>query len=272
MTTRVEHGWLGVFIAEAAVDLSARAEGVVESVRVQVGTRIRQGEVVAVLEGRPARQALAVAEAELLSIRAEHAMAVLERQEAGDRLKRRVTSDQVLKGALSEEELATARYQERVAGAKLDMVHARVVEQEARTAHLRRQVEEASIRAPFDGVVARRFVHPGEMVRTGQPLLHVLREGSTQVRVAIPAARIRDVSLGMGVVVEVDAQSPVLQGHVAQVAPEVDVASLMVFAIVEVDNLPSAAGLAGTVVRVRPTTDGGAQANAVPPPPQSRAE
>lgn len=248
---RVERGWLGVVIAEESVDLAARFEGRVESVRVRVGAHVRHGEVLALLDSQSARQELAVAEAELLSSRAELRMAALALEEAQERLKRRDSPEQLRTGAISQEEVSTARYQERMTAAKLEIARALVAEHEARVAQLRQRVTEASIRAPFDGIVASRFAHPGALLQPGQPLFHLLREGSMQVRFAVPSSQLQQVTVGQAVVLESAELARRLWGQVTQVSPEVDVASLMVFAIAAVEVPADVIVPAGTVVRVK---------------------
>ncbi|WP_187345128.1 efflux RND transporter periplasmic adaptor subunit [Cystobacter ferrugineus] len=246
-----DKGWLGVVISEESVDLATRNEGIVESVRVQVGDRVKRGEVVATLEDRAAQQELAVAEAELQSSRAELQVAALTLEEAQERLKRRQAPGQLRTGAISEEELSAASYQERLAVAKQEIARALVLEHQARVARLRQRLAETSIRAPFDGVVASRFVAPGALLQPGQPLLHLMRGGVVQVRFAIPAAQVRQVAVGQRLVLSAVEQGWVFKGRVTQVAPEVDVAPLMVFAIAEVEVPAKDTVPAGTVMRVR---------------------
>ncbi|WP_158502234.1 efflux RND transporter periplasmic adaptor subunit [Vitiosangium sp. GDMCC 1.1324] len=244
-----ERGFLGVVTSDESVDLATRFEGRVESVRVQVGSEVHKGDVVATLDAKTRQQALAIAEAELLSRKAEQQMAELSLEEAGEKLKRREAPGQLSTGAISEEELSAARYEHRMASAKLEMTRSQVREREARVAQLRQEVEETTLRAPFDGVVAGRFAHPGALVQAGQAIVHLLHRGTPQVRFAIPAAQEHHLSVGSPVRVEVPERGVVLGGRVAQVAPEVDVASLMIFALAELEAqgtpLP-----AGTVVRV----------------------
>jgi RND family efflux transporter MFP subunit len=244
-------GWLGVVVAEASVELATRVEGRVESVRVRVGDPVKQGDVVATLEARSAQQELAVAEAELLSKRAELRVVALSLEEARERLKRRSAPGPLTTGAISEEELSTARYEERMAVAKLEIARTQVLQHEARVAQFRQRVTEASIRAPFEGVVASRYVHPGALLQVGQPVVHLLRKGALQVRFAIPSSQVRQVEVGQGLVLEVMEQDRQLKGHVTQLAPEVDVAARMVFAMAEVDGADATHVPAGTVVRVR---------------------
>jgi RND family efflux transporter MFP subunit len=249
-STPLERGFLGVIITDEAVDLATRIDGRVESVRVQVGSEVRKGDVVATLEAKTSQQELAIAEAELLSRRAEEQVSALSLEEAAERLRRRDAPNQLSTGALSEEELSAVRYQHRMAAAKLEIARGRVQEQEARVAQLRQRVTETSVRAPFDGVVASRLVHPGALVQGGQPLLHLLRRGIPQVRFAVPSSQVQHLTLGNRVRVEVPEQGVVLEGRVTQVAPEVDVASLMVFALADLETRDSLVP-AGTAVRVK---------------------
>jgi RND family efflux transporter MFP subunit len=246
----LERGFLGVIITDEAVDLAARVDGRVESVRVQVGSEVRKGDVLATLEAKTNQQELAVAEAELLSQRAEEQVAALSLEEAAERLRRREAPNQLSTGALSEEELSQVRYQHRMAGAKLEMARGRVQQQEARVAQLRQRVTETSLRAPFDGVVSSRLVHPGALVQAGQPVLHLLRRGIPQVRFALTPSQVQHLTVGSPGRVEVPEHNVVLEGRVSQVAPEVDVASMMVFALVDLDRRDPPVP-AGTVVRVK---------------------
>jgi RND family efflux transporter MFP subunit len=242
---------LGVVISEESVDLATREAARVGSVRVHVGSEVHQGEVVLTLNTSSLQQELAMAQAALLSQQAELEVATLTHEQSQERLKRREAPEQLSLGAISQEELSTARYEERMAAAKLGVARARVQEQEARVAQIRKRLDDASLRAPFDGVVAGRFVHPGALVSAGQPLLHLLRRGKLQVRFAIPHRELQNVAPGRPVQVDVPERGLVLGGHVAQVAPEVDVASLMVFALADVGAEQGTWVPAGTTVRVK---------------------
>ncbi|HEX8819397.1 MAG TPA: efflux RND transporter periplasmic adaptor subunit [Archangium sp.] len=244
-------GWLGLIISEEALDVAARVDGRVESVKVQVGSEVRQGDVLVKLDSRSLQENLAMAEAELLSSKAELEVALASLEQARERLARRETPEQLRLQVISEEELSAARYEQRMASAKGEVARAKVQEQEVRVGQLRQQVTESSLRAPFDGVVAGRLVNAGAVVRAGQPLLHLLRRGKPQVRFAIPVQDMRSVAVGHPVQVAVTGRDLTLNGQVRQVAPEVDVATLMVFALADVELPEGALVPAGTVVRVK---------------------
>jgi RND family efflux transporter MFP subunit len=248
---RVHKGWLGVVIAEESLDVATRVEGRVESVKVQVGSRVRQGDVLVTLDAHSLKADLEMAEAGLLSSKAEMDLSALALEQASERLRRRETPEQVKLQAVSAEELSAARFEQGTAAAKLAVAQAKVKEQEARVGQMRQQLAETSLRAPFDGVVAGRFVHPGALARPGLALLHLLRQGKPQVRFAIPEAEARSVAVGQAVEVVVAGRGQTLAGQVTQLAPEVEVNTLMVFALAHI-VLPEGVELpAGTEVRVR---------------------
>jgi multidrug resistance efflux pump len=196
-----------------------------------------------------------MAEAGLLSSKAEQDLAALALEQASERLRRRETPEQLKLQAVSEEELSAARYEKSTAAAKLAVAQAKVKEQEARVSQMRQQLAETSLRAPFDGVVAGRFVHPGALARPGLALLHLLRQGKPQVRFAIPEGEARSVAVGQAVEVVVTGPGQALAGQVTQLSPEVEVYTLMVFALANV-VLPEGVELpAGTEVRVRVPAD-----------------
>ncbi|AKF86440.1 RND family efflux transporter, MFP subunit [Myxococcus fulvus] len=248
-------GWLGVLIAEESVDVAARQDGRVESVKVQVGVMVRQGDALVQMDARDLREELAIAEAELLSLRAELEVTLLAHARAEERLKRRDSPEQLRLMAISEEEISTARYEARMELAKSDVARAKVQEQEVRVAQLRQKVAESTLRAPFDGVVAGRFVHPSSLVKAGAPLVHLLRQGKLQVRFARPAHEPGALQVGQVVRVDVAERGLTLRGRVTQVAPEVDVATRMVFALADLERPEDSSALMGTAVRVSPTSD-----------------
>lgn len=244
--------WLGVLIAEESMDLASRMDGRVESVKVQVGSVVQQGDVLVKMDARSLQEDLAISESGLLSMKAELDAARLAQTQAEERLRRRETPEQLRLMAISEEELSTARYEQRMGLAKLEVARARVREHEVRVAQLRQKVTEASVRAPFDGVVSGRFVHPTAMVRAGEPLVHLMRRGKLQVRFAKPAQEPGVLTAGQSVRVELAEQGLIFEGRVTQVAPEVDVSTRMVFALADLERTDAIPALAGTAVRVKP--------------------
>jgi RND family efflux transporter MFP subunit len=250
--------FLGVVIPQESVDLSSKFEGRLERLEVDVGDAVRKGDVLVRLDVRQLAQDLAAARALQQGSRADEQAAALALAEAREKKGRYFTPRSLELGVYSEEELATLRYQERTALARLEAARARTREQQARVVELEQNVGEAVLVAPFDGIVATRPISPGARVMAGQPLLRVLGTGGWKVRFAVPEEEARRLAPGSPLRLAFQQRSLTLAGHVESVAPEVDAAARMIFAIATLDApLPEEIS-AGAVVHVLPGPTQGA--------------
>ena len=250
-------GFLGVVIAEGSVDVAARFDGRLRGVEVQVGDRVRRGEVLARLEEQPLRHELSITEADLRAARAEEDVARISLAEARESLERGGGDRLVGLGAVSAEEQARLRFAEQRAQARLETASAQVQRHQARVEQLRLQLSEAVLTAPFDGRVSMRYLDPGALVKAGQPVVHVLGEAQRKVRFGVPEEHRLEV--GMPVLLQVRGEEGLLSGRVEHVAPEVDTASRLVLLIASVAPGSERPLPFGAVVRVWPDTSALAQ-------------
>lgn len=243
--------FLGVVVPQNSVDLSSRFDSRLVRVVVEVGDKVRQGQVLAYLDTQPLEQELAAARASLQGSRAEESAASASFAEARERKGRYFTPRSLQLEIYSQEELAAVRYQERAAAARLESARATIRERQARVAELQQHVTEATLVAPFDGTVAARPVSPGASVSPGQPVLRLLGTGGTRVRFAVPESDAAALSPGQPLRVVAKEGGLALAGRVESVAPEVDAAARMVFAIAAFAEPPPAGLATGMVVDVR---------------------
>ena len=75
---------------------------------------------------------------------------------------------------------------------------------ESRLAYLRRQREEALVRAPADGVIQSIDLRPGDLVAAGQPVVRILEPSELWVRVYVPEPRLGTVKKGARATIKVD--------------------------------------------------------------------
>jgi RND family efflux transporter MFP subunit len=95
------------------------------------------------------------------------------------------------------------------------------------------------VKAPFDGVVAERFVDIGTYVSPAQPLFRVVDKSAVYVRIRIPEADSGLVSENMPVTLRVDALGGrKLDGKVGRIAPALDPATRTL----RVDVMPATEG------------------------------
>jgi RND family efflux transporter MFP subunit len=70
------------------------------------------------------------------------------------------------------------------------------------------------VRAPFDGVVSRRFVDPGAFVAPGAPMITVDKLGALRVTVTVPSAQVASLRAGQRVAttIEGDTATATIEG------------------------------------------------------------
>lgn len=166
-------GWDGVVEAVRRADLAAQTAGRVTSVNVDVNARVRAGDVLVRITAVEQDAGASAARAQL---RAAEASAAESEQNY-----RRFAA------------LSGGQY---VSKAQVDQARAirdsAVAARNAAAANLEQAMQQASytvVRAPFDGVVARRDVEPGETVAPGKPLVGVYAPDALRIEVAVPQTR-----------------------------------------------------------------------------------
>lgn len=116
--------------------------------------------------------------------------------------------------AKAEASADAARRQQEVTG-KLAALHsagaldvaqaqARAKEAAADAAYMRTTVSKCTIRAPFDGRVARREAAPFEYVTPGKPLMEILDTGALEVKLIVPSRWLATLKPGAAFTVHVD--------------------------------------------------------------------
>ena len=136
----------------------------------------------------------------------------------------------------AEAAIAAAKAAVSAADAKVKQAEADVAEAEAEVHVAQAEMEKAevlvrfaTVAAPFDGVITRRTMFPGDYVRapreggTGVPLLTVARTDKLRVVVQVPDRDVPYTAVGQEAAVEVDAlRGRAFQGKVARLAGSED--------------------------------------------------
>lgn len=249
---RAPQCYLGVVLARDAVVVSAEIAGQLEEVAVRVGDRVRGDQVLAVLDTRNLEHQLAMDKAGLRTARAEHRRAELEVERAFQEEERRES----LKDLLSKEEIAAARFERQQAEALFDAASAEIVRVEAQIDQLEETLARSRIRAPFDAVVAQRYLDVGAIVAQGTPVVRLISSEGLLARFAVPPEERAAAVLGTRVRIELEDLAGQLDGVVEHVAPELDAASQMIFVEARLEPASDATSVpSGTVGRVAVWTD-----------------
>ncbi|GIV07396.1 MAG: hypothetical protein KatS3mg017_0598 [Fimbriimonadales bacterium] len=112
--------------------------------------------------------------------------------------------------------------QDELAQQRVDAARAALQQARAQVALLKQQLADTIIRAPFDGVVANRFVEVGTMVGAGAPVARIVTVDRLYFEAVLPEVLLRDIKPGMPVETRVDAfPNRVFLGRLEAIYPAV---------------------------------------------------
>jgi RND family efflux transporter MFP subunit len=106
---------------------------------------------------------------------------------------------------------------------------------EAQAAIARRAVEDAEIRAPFAGIVSKRWVNQGDKVAADMPVAQLVDLSRMELEAPVPVSEIPFVKVGQEIAFEVDGfQGRRFAGRIERVNPAADAGSrsILVFATI----------------------------------------
>lgn len=183
-----------IIVPHSTAKLGAAARGIIRTITVDRGDRIKQGEVLARLEDSEERSLEHLAR---IQVDDETSITLAEKRiEVAESQAKRLTqlSDKSLiaKGDAESAELeaATARLQLKRAKVERELAQERLRGAQA-------AIERKTVRAPFDGVVVRRVLSPGELYNEQDPILVIARTDPLYVETYLPAANLPDLRWGI---------------------------------------------------------------------------
>lgn len=174
----------GPLVVENQVDIAAQREGIVDKILADVGTPIRRGYVLAQLDNRQLQAQRDAAEAKVKSSDFE-----LRHWQAETKVRE---SDLARDEEMFKNQLITAKQVEHsrynVLGAKYetDREAQNLLNAKQTLRSLELELEKSRIIAPFDGVVARRYVRAGQHVAVNDRLFWVTALSPVRVKFTVP--------------------------------------------------------------------------------------
>jgi RND family efflux transporter MFP subunit len=174
----------GPLVVEHQIDVMAQRDGVVAKILVESGTRVKPGQTLAVLDDRQISADLEAARAKTRSMEAD-----LKNWQAETKvLESDFERSQKLWDAkiISKEQLDHDRY--KLESDKYDVQRSQELLTNSKHAEhsLELELEKTHIAAPFEGIVARRYVRAGQEVNHGDRLFWVTAEAPLRVRFTLP--------------------------------------------------------------------------------------
>lgn len=215
---------VGVLTPKFSAEVRSEFTAVVAEVFVTQWVRVRKGQPLARLDTKEGEAHVAAARAALLEAKVRQAQAARELKRAERLREVGLLTAQGLDEARSAHEAATAG----------------VAAAEAQLALAETRLHKAVIRAPFDGVVAKRWVSPGDLVEnmgSPRPLFTIVDPRVLELTATLPSSQLPRLAVGQVVEFTTDAVPGfTFTGTVAHINPLVDAASRSVQVIAEVPN------------------------------------
>lgn len=196
-------------------DLHAKVSGYLKTIAVDIGDQVKTGQVIATLDIEELKD-------DLDRAKAAYHDAKLDYDRVSVVIKKRP-------GLLAQEEVdkAQAAYEM----AKANMERARTF------------LDYATITAPFDGIVTKRYVDPGALIQasTGSgtpalPIVHIAENDRLRLDFPVPESAVSQVRVGSPVEVMVQATGQSIKSKVARIAGKIDSSTRTMATEVDIEN------------------------------------
>jgi RND family efflux transporter MFP subunit len=234
----------GYVVARRQATVSAQVTGKVATVLIEEGMRVKAGQVLATLDESMTRRQLELSQQQALATRAELAQVTVRLNEARRAAQR---SEQLRADKLiSEAELDTLQSSVEALQAQLAALQAQISVADAGVRLQQQNINELTVRAPFDGVVISKDAQPGEMVspisagggftRTG--IATIVDMDSREIEVDVNESFINRVTEGQKTEAVLDAYPEwTIASHVVSIVPAAERQKATVKVRIGIDKL-----------------------------------
>jgi RND family efflux transporter MFP subunit len=246
----------GEFVPFQEVELHAKVAGFIRHINVDIGDRVRAGQVLATLEVpelnaqvsgaeagvRHSQEEIALARSEVIRAEANHTALHM----AADRLRQAAAARP---GMIAQQELDDAEAKDRASEAQVAVAKSTVAAQEqqmdmakAERMHYASLADYSKITAPFDGVVTWRYADTGALIQAGtsnagsMPVVKVAEVAKLRLRIPVPESLAGYVRDGDVADVRVQATGDHFTGKVVRTTGALDRATRSLQVEVDVAN------------------------------------
>ena len=248
----------GQFQPYQQVDLHAKVSGYIRWIKVDIGDRVRQGEVLALLEVPELQNQVEGAQAEVRHSQSDITRAqseVVSAESTYSALHAEYTrleeASKERPGLIAEQELDDARAKDQqaaaqvgVAKASLDAMRQQLGVSRATRSRLETMSGYEQIVAPFAGVVTKRYADTGSLIQAGQnnntqtlPVVQVAESDLLRLRMPVPEGDVPYIQVGGDVRVTVSATGHTFTGKIIRFSRALDTNTRTMLTEVDVPNL-----------------------------------
>ncbi len=219
------------FVDGDRATITTKVLGRIDTLTVDDGDTIRAGQLLIALDDSDQLAQLAEAKAELALAEKNVTLAEVNEARAKDDYNR--AAIQLGGKAISQEQYDHARLAYESAQAEHQIALAKVQTAASAIDVIDQRISDTRVVAPFYGVVAKRWLLPGDVVQPGQPVLTVYDVDSLWVTALFEETKLRHMPLGTKMDLSVDAYpNHHFQGHVVLVGA----AAASQFSLIPPDN------------------------------------
>jgi RND family efflux transporter MFP subunit len=238
-------GVSGTLLADDQIILSLKVPGRLSELAIDLGTRVRRGQIVARLDPTDYRLRVDQARATLHQARVRlglpadgtddrvnaeqtalvrQARAVLEearltRERFAKLLDQQFVSKAQLDTAVANEQVADGRYHDALE--EIRNRQAVLVQRRTELELARQALVDTELLAPIDGMIRERRTAVGEFLNAGAPVATLVKTHPLRLQLAVPERASTDVRVGQEVRVSVDGDTGVHRGRIVRLSPSI---------------------------------------------------
>jgi RND family efflux transporter MFP subunit len=222
------------------IELHAKVSGFVESILVDVGDRVTNGQSIATLEvpelADDLERARAVekrSESELLRAQAEH-------EQAHTNYDRLAAVEKAQPNLVAQQDIDLAQAKDRAAEAALETARQQILVAKAEAKKLQTMMSYTEITAPFDGVITRRFADRGALIPGGgsssTPIVQLSENSRLRLVFPVSVTSVPKIKIGDPVEINVEALDRTFPGKISRFTRKIEMATRTMEVEAEVTN------------------------------------
>jgi len=219
--------------AKDRINIIPKMGGKVASVAAEIGDKVAKGQVLVRLETKEIQAQLKQSQAAVAGAKAGAAQAQARFEDAKRNMER--MKELFQQGAVSQQTLDGVLLQYEMA--KTAAAEAQQAQAEAGLHLAETQLENAVISTPISGIIAFRYVNPGDMAGPTSPVITVVNMDTVTVNVNVSESEINSLAVGNKVKVSVPAASQEeFEGEITMVSPAAEAKTKAYPVEISIDN------------------------------------
>ncbi len=225
------------------IDLHAKVAGFLKNINVDIGDRVKAGEVLATIEVPELQDDISAAKANSNRSQQEVDQAQAAADDAHLVYTRLQAVDKAQPNLVAEQDLDAAKDKDRAAASALAAAQAEVEVSRAELNKLQTILKYSQITAPFSGVITKRFADPGALIQAGTssstqtlPLVRLSQNSRLRLDIPISVSYVSRIHVGDPVKIRVDSLDDVINGTIARSTLKVETATRTMEVEVDVPN------------------------------------